>query len=379
MHQGFHRELITGNTRPLGPSGGSRLSATSGGSSNSVPNPTRVEVPNGLDRIDHCRGTRTLRHRCHQFSSGRCQGFHIPNVPCPQKDRGYRPVINLRALNNYILEEHFKMEGFHMVKEMIKPQDWLVKIDLKDTYLSVPIHPNHRKYLQFHWQSLKYQFNCLPFGLSCAPRVFTKLMKPVVAFLREKGMRLIIYLDDILVMCQCQEELTRQVNLIQDLFSVLGSDNQQQEVTVVTSARISISEAPDINRTNKNSSPKGEDPENLWRSNSSCRKIDGNNLGAGYICGNDQCIKAGDPYSSLVSPSHTGPDKQGGGSSRAARGETTIPKNGSPHTGSPGRTSVVGQDCQDIQFCPINTTTSRSSNRDRCILVGLGCQVPGAP
>ena len=89
----------------------------------------------------------------------------------------------------------------------------------------------------------------------------------------------------------------------------------------------------------------GEDPENLRQSNSACRKIDGNNLGAGCSCGNDQCSKSGDPYSSLVSPSHTGPDKQGGSSSRAERGETTIPKNGSPHTGSPGRTSVVGQDC----------------------------------
>ena len=88
--------------------------------------------------------------------------------------------------------------------------------------MTVPMHPNHRQYLQFLWQSQKYQFNCLPFGLSCAPRVFTKLMKRVVAFLREKGLRLIIYLDDILVMCECQEELTRHVNLMQDLFSVLG-------------------------------------------------------------------------------------------------------------------------------------------------------------
>ena len=69
-HQEFHRELVTGNTRPLGPSGDSRLSATSGGSSNSDPNPTRVEVPNGSDRIDHCRGIQILRQRCHQFSSG---------------------------------------------------------------------------------------------------------------------------------------------------------------------------------------------------------------------------------------------------------------------------------------------------------------------
>ena len=114
------------------------------------------------------------------------------------------------------------MEGFHMVKDLIRPQDWLAKIDLKDAYLLVPIHLDHRKYLQFRWQSLTYQFNCLPFGLSCAPRVFTKLMKPVVAFVREKGMRLIIYLDNILVMCESQEELTKQVNLIQDLFAVLG-------------------------------------------------------------------------------------------------------------------------------------------------------------
>ena len=149
-------------------------------------------------------------------------GFISQIFIVPKKDGGYRPVINLRALNNYIPEEHFKMEGFHMVKDLIRPQDWLAKIDLKDAYLLVPIHLDHRKYLQFRWQSLTYQFNCLPFGLSCAPRVFTKLMKPVVAFLREKGIRLIIYLDDILVMCESQEELTKQVNLIQDLFAVLG-------------------------------------------------------------------------------------------------------------------------------------------------------------
>ena len=116
-----------------------------------------------------------------------------------------------------------------------------------------------------------------------------------------------------------------------------GSDNQQQEVTVVTSAGISFSGAPDINSTNENSFPMGEDPENLWQSNSSCGKINGNNLGGGCICGIDQCSKPGNPYSSLVLSSHTGPDKQGGSSSKAERGETTIPKNGSPHTGSPGK------------------------------------------
>ena len=46
-----------------------------------------------------------------------------------------------------------------------------------------------------------YEFACLPFRLSIAsaPRVFTKLMKPVVAQLGKKGIRLIIYLGDILI------------------------------------------------------------------------------------------------------------------------------------------------------------------------------------
>ena len=50
--------------------------------------------------------------------------------------------------------------------------------------------------------------------------------------------------------------------------------------------------------------------------------------------------------------------------SRVEGGGTTVPKNGIPHIRSPGRATVVGQDCQDIQFCPINTTTYRSSNLD---------------
>ena len=45
-----------------------------------------------------------------------------------------------------------------------------------------------------------FEFACLPFGLSSAPRIFTKLMKPVVAQLRKQGIRLIIDLDDILIM-----------------------------------------------------------------------------------------------------------------------------------------------------------------------------------
>ena len=52
----------------------------------------------------------------------------------PKKDGGQRPVINLKSLNSFINAPHFKMEGIHALKNLLKGGDWLVKTDLKDAY-----------------------------------------------------------------------------------------------------------------------------------------------------------------------------------------------------------------------------------------------------
>lgn len=124
-----------------------------------------------------------------------------------KKDGGKRLVINLKGLNCYVKTEHFKMEGLHLLPDLLQSQDWMVKLDLKDAYLQIPIHPDYQHLLTFQWEDKSYMFQCLPFGLNAAPRVFTKLMKPVVGFLRQTGCRLIIYLDDILILHQNKDQL----------------------------------------------------------------------------------------------------------------------------------------------------------------------------
>ena len=139
-----------------------------------------------------------------------------------KKDGGQRPVINLKGLNQFMKMEYFKMEGLHLLPVLLQQGDWMAKMDLKDAYLQVPIHPDHQSFLTFQWEQKWYKFTCLPFGLSSAPRVFTKLMKSVVGFLRQVGCRLIICLDDLLILHQDRVQLEQIIPSICQLFDSLG-------------------------------------------------------------------------------------------------------------------------------------------------------------
>ena len=86
-----------------------------------------------------------------------------------KQSKEIRPIFNLKALNNYVESQKFKLESLDLVKTILKPNDYLMKLDLKDVYYSVPIAQEHRKYLQFKFQGVTYEYQYLPFGLSSAP------------------------------------------------------------------------------------------------------------------------------------------------------------------------------------------------------------------
>ena len=92
-----------------------------------------------------------------------------------------------------------------------------------------PSSPIISKIFAFCVGRRKY-FQCvaLPFGLSSAPRIFTKLMKPVVAYLRARGVRMVIYLDDMLFLheqeCGLRADILLAVTLIESLGFILNTE-----------------------------------------------------------------------------------------------------------------------------------------------------------
>jgi len=131
------------------------------------------------------------------FSKG---NFYSRLFLVPKKDGTYRPVIDLSRLNKFVANCHFQMENISCLKTLLNMGDFLTCIDLKDAYLSVHVHESSQRYLCFQWRNQSFAFQGLPFGLNTAPRVFTKLIKPVAAYLRKRGIRIIVYLDDFLIL-----------------------------------------------------------------------------------------------------------------------------------------------------------------------------------
>ena len=162
-------------------------------------------------------------------------GFYSTLFLVPKKGGQMRPVINFKKLNEWVTPQHFKMEGMGTLRELLRINDWMVKVGLKDAYFTIPIHPNHQSYLRFMVGQKHYQFTCLPFGLSCAPWVFTKVMKPISIFLRSMGVRMIVYIDDILLMGDSPNQVESHLQALVFLLTNLGFIiNLPKSITIPT-------------------------------------------------------------------------------------------------------------------------------------------------
>jgi len=89
------------------------------------------------------------------------------------------------------------------------------------------------KVCEFSVEEKIYQFLCMCFGLGPAPRLFTKLMKVPISLLRKPNRRLIVYLDDILIMGKSIQEIITARDTIIFLLQNLGfSINEKKSVLV---------------------------------------------------------------------------------------------------------------------------------------------------
>ena len=149
-------------------------------------------------------------------------GFYSRLFLVEKASGGWRPVIDLSHLNEFVQLTPFKMETAASVLLSVREGDFLASLDLKDAYFQTPIHPSSRKLLRFTSEGTVYQFRALCFGLLTAPQVFTSVFAAVSAWTHTFGIRLLCYLDDWLVLSSSEREAKQAVQSLLSLCLTLG-------------------------------------------------------------------------------------------------------------------------------------------------------------
>ncbi|XP_041427211.1 uncharacterized protein LOC121396402 [Xenopus laevis] len=118
------------------------------------------------------------------------RGYYSNLFMVPKKDGSLRPVLRPQGSQSLRQKCHFKMESIQSVLSSMEENEFMTVIDIKDAYLHIPIHPAHHGFLRFYVNGQHWQFVALPFGLSSAPRTFTKVTAAALEDLRLTAYRL---------------------------------------------------------------------------------------------------------------------------------------------------------------------------------------------
>ena len=129
-----------------------------------------------------------------------------------------RLILDLSRLNKYVKYEKIKFEDWKTAMDYFEKDCFCIKFDLKSGYHHIDISEEFQTYLGFSWNQKYYRYTVLPFGLSSAPFIFTKCLRPVVKFWRQQGIKIVLYLDDGFVIASTKHECLTVSETIQKKF-----------------------------------------------------------------------------------------------------------------------------------------------------------------
>ena len=105
------------------------------------------------------------------------------------------------------------MDNVHTGSHLLTPNCFMAYVDLQYAYYTISIDLLFGKYLRFRWQGQLWQYTA---------RLYTKVLKPILASLRETGHIIVAYLDYIKLIGETAQQVESAVTATTQIFSELG-------------------------------------------------------------------------------------------------------------------------------------------------------------
>lgn len=124
--------------------------------------------------------------------------YASPIVIVPKKNGSYRVCIDYRELNKKIERDHFPMPLIEEKIDELRNARVFSVIDLKNSYLHVPIAKESVKYTAFVTPDAQYEFLKTPFGLCISATSFLRYIDEIFRDLIQQKV-IFTYVDDIII------------------------------------------------------------------------------------------------------------------------------------------------------------------------------------
>ena len=146
-----------------------------------------------------------------------------------------RLILNLRYVNQHLERQRVRFEDWKVFQNYLVKDGYLFKFDLKSGYHHIEINLDFQTFLGFSWvfegKTRYFAFSVLPFGLSTAAFIFTKVCRPLVKLWRFNGIKIVLYLDDGFSISNSHSECLSDANFVRNTLLKSGFiPNQDKSV-----------------------------------------------------------------------------------------------------------------------------------------------------
>ena len=156
----------------------------------------------------------------------------------PKCQGGFRMILNLKELNKFIQYTKFKMDHIDKVVNLLCLFDFMGSLNLISAYGQVNLDTKYQNFFQFTWRGVFYCYVTLPQGFSDSPRMFVRITLPLMAYLRDRLVDILIYIDDTFLRAPTSAELSMNLATTLDLFDKCGLLVNKQKSCIVPTQRM---------------------------------------------------------------------------------------------------------------------------------------------
>ena len=144
-----------------------------------------------------------------------------PIVLVSKPDGSKRMCLDFRRVNTHLAADVYPLPRLDELVSSVAGNHFYSTLDMKDAYFQIELDEASRDLTTFSDGAALYRFNRLPFGLSCAPAIFSRKMAEVLAPLAKLGW-VRNYLDDIIIMADSYDDLLKRTDAVFKLLNENG-------------------------------------------------------------------------------------------------------------------------------------------------------------